>query len=57
MQAEGGGQVLVHGPFTPAHVAALAHRLGVPASRMFMSCPGPHFAFGVADFGTRLISL
>ncbi|KAI0338562.1 hypothetical protein BDW22DRAFT_1362598 [Trametopsis cervina] len=49
--------ILVRGRFTPSNVAALAHRLKVPTTLMFMSCPGPHFAFSVADFRTRIISL
>ncbi|KAI0070664.1 hypothetical protein K474DRAFT_1669815 [Panus rudis PR-1116 ss-1] len=49
--------VLVHGQFNPSNVAALAHRLEIPTSLMFMSCPGPHFPYPFADFGTRIISL
>ncbi|KAJ7659422.1 hypothetical protein B0H17DRAFT_1145369 [Mycena rosella] len=40
-----------------AHVVALAHRLQIPPAFVFMSCPGPHFAHPVAEFGTRIISL
>lgn len=45
--------ILVRAPFTPVHVAALAHRLGIPTTLMFVSCPGPDFPFNVADLGTR----
>ncbi|KAJ7230350.1 amino acid permease-domain-containing protein [Mycena pura] len=49
--------IIVQGTFTPANVASLAHRLQIPQSLMFMSCPGPWFAHPVAEFGTRIISL
>ncbi|CAL1697829.1 unnamed protein product [Somion occarium] len=49
--------VLVRGPFNPLNVAALANRLQVPTTLMFMSCPGQNFSYPVADFGTRIISL
>jgi len=49
--------VLVRGQFTPARVAALSHRLQIPTTLMFMSCPGPDFPFAVTDFGARIISL
>ncbi|KAI0689016.1 amino acid permease-domain-containing protein [Cytidiella melzeri] len=49
--------VLVQGCFTPSSVAALAHRLNIPTTLMFMSCPGPRFSYSVAEFGTRIISL
>ena len=32
-------QILVQGAFTPSNVAALGHRLGIPTTLMFMSCP------------------
>ena len=50
-------QVLVEGNFNPQKVAALAHRLEIPASLMFMCCPGPNFPYAIADFRMRVISL
>lgn len=50
-------QMLVEGDFNPQTVAALAHRLEIPTSMMFMCCPGPNFPYPVADFGTRIIVL
>lgn len=50
-------QMLVEGEFNPQTVAALAHRLQIPTSLMFMCCPGPNFPYLVADFGTRIIIL
>jgi len=49
--------ILVKGHFTPSNVAALSHKLGIPTTLMFMSCPGRRFPFPVAEFGTRIISL
>ncbi|KAF9238909.1 amino acid permease-domain-containing protein [Melanogaster broomeanus] len=49
--------MLVDGPFNPQTVAALAHRLQIPTSLMFMSCPGPDFQCPVAEFGTRVVSI
>ncbi|KDQ56708.1 hypothetical protein JAAARDRAFT_157891 [Jaapia argillacea MUCL 33604] len=49
--------ILVKSTFSPVNVAALAHRLQIPRSLMFMSCPGPNFLHSVADFGTRIICL
>ncbi|KAF8843445.1 hypothetical protein BDN67DRAFT_945384 [Paxillus ammoniavirescens] len=49
--------MFVEGPFNPRTVAALAHRLQIPTSLMFMCCPGPEFQYPVAEFGTRIISL
>ncbi|KAF7375410.1 Aaap amino acid permease [Mycena sanguinolenta] len=49
--------IIVHGMFSPANVASLAHRLQIPSSLMFMSCPGPEFAYPIAEFGARIISL
>ncbi|KAJ3964665.1 AAAP amino acid permease [Lentinula raphanica] len=49
--------VLVAGAFNPINVAALAHRLSIPPSLMFMSCPGPSYQYNVADLGTRIITL
>ncbi|KAH8102672.1 amino acid permease-domain-containing protein [Cristinia sonorae] len=49
--------VLVRGAFTPSRVAALSHRLQIPTTLMFMSCPGSHFPYVATDFGTRIISL
>ena len=50
-------QVLVQDPFTPENVGALAHRLQIPASLMFMACPGEGFPYPVADLGARIITL
>ncbi|KIJ64677.1 hypothetical protein HYDPIDRAFT_111242 [Hydnomerulius pinastri MD-312] len=49
--------MLIQGPFSPQTVSALSHRLQIPTSLMFMSCPGPEFQYPVAEFGTRIISL
>ncbi|EKM52801.1 uncharacterized protein PHACADRAFT_212012 [Phanerochaete carnosa HHB-10118-sp] len=49
--------ILVRETFTPSNVAALAHRLEIPTTLMFMSCPGRDFPFGIAELGTRIISL
>ncbi|THH31703.1 hypothetical protein EUX98_g2455 [Antrodiella citrinella] len=49
--------VLVRGEFTPARVAALSHRLQIPTTLMFLSCPGPDFPYAATDFGARIISL
>ncbi|KIK96888.1 hypothetical protein PAXRUDRAFT_768751 [Paxillus rubicundulus Ve08.2h10] len=49
--------MFVEGTFNPRTVAALAHRLQIPTSLMFMCCPGPEFRHPVAEFGTRIISL
>ncbi|KAF8128644.1 amino acid permease-domain-containing protein [Boletus edulis] len=49
--------MLVEGDFSPKTVAALAHRLEIPTSLMFMCCPGLTLPYPVADFGTRVISL
>ncbi|KAJ3877659.1 AAAP amino acid permease [Lentinula edodes] len=49
--------IVVTGCFNPINVAALAHRLNIPPSLMFMSCPGPTFKYRVADLGTRIITL
>ncbi|KZT26173.1 hypothetical protein NEOLEDRAFT_1177956 [Neolentinus lepideus HHB14362 ss-1] len=49
--------IFVKEQFNPATVAALAHRLNIPSSLMFMSCSGSNFPHSVADFGTRIISL
>ncbi|KAF7335637.1 Aaap amino acid permease [Mycena venus] len=49
--------IIVQGMFSPANVASLAHRLQIPPSLMFMSCPGPQFAHPIAEFGARIISL
>ncbi|KAK7045022.1 Aaap amino acid permease [Favolaschia claudopus] len=49
--------IIVQGAFTPAAVASLAHRLEIPPSLMFMSCPGEGLAYPVAEFGTRIVSL
>ncbi|KAJ6623648.1 amino acid permease-domain-containing protein [Mycena sp. CBHHK59/15] len=49
--------MIVQGAFLPSNVIALAHRLQISPSLMFMSCPGPDFPHPVAEFGTRIISL
>ncbi|KAJ3733852.1 AAAP amino acid permease [Lentinula guzmanii] len=49
--------IIVTGTFNPINVAALAHRLSIPPSLMFMNCPGPTFKYNVADLGTRIITL
>lgn len=50
-------QILVEGPFQPASVAALAHRLQIPRSLMFISCPGDACPYTIDEFGTRIITL
>ncbi|KAG7451572.1 AAAP amino acid permease [Guyanagaster necrorhizus] len=49
--------LIVRNSFDPPNVASLAHRLQIPPSLMFMTCPGPLFPHSVADFGTRIITL
>ncbi|KAJ6537397.1 amino acid permease-domain-containing protein [Mycena vulgaris] len=49
--------IIVQGTFSPANVVSLAHRLQIPPSLMFMSCPGLQFPHPIAEFGTRIISL
>ncbi|KAJ7122407.1 amino acid permease-domain-containing protein [Mycena epipterygia] len=49
--------IIVQDSFVPANVLSLAHRLQIPASLMFMGCPGAKSRYPVAEFGTRLISL
>ncbi|KLO06622.1 hypothetical protein SCHPADRAFT_923138 [Schizopora paradoxa] len=49
--------VFVQAPFTPPVVAALAHKLDIPRSLMFMSSPGPESNILLEDYGTRIISL
>ncbi|KAJ6458517.1 hypothetical protein C8R45DRAFT_1064682 [Mycena sanguinolenta] len=49
--------IVVQGMFSPANAASLAHRLQIPSSLRFMSCPGPEFAYPITDFGARIISL
>ncbi|KAJ7748410.1 amino acid permease-domain-containing protein [Mycena metata] len=49
--------IIVQGMFSPANVASLAHRLQIPPSLMFMSCPGTQFAHPIAEFGARIVSL
>ncbi|SJL10090.1 uncharacterized protein ARMOST_13472 [Armillaria ostoyae] len=48
--------LIVHNAFDPSNVAALAHRLQIPPSLMFMTCPGSAFSYSAADFGTRIIT-
>ncbi|KAF9467230.1 amino acid permease-domain-containing protein [Collybia nuda] len=50
-------RLVVKGSFEPTNVIALAHHLHMPPSLMFMTCPGPHFPYAVAEFGTRIIAL
>ncbi|TFK75584.1 hypothetical protein BDN72DRAFT_757165 [Pluteus cervinus] len=49
--------VIVRDTFEPTKVAALAHRLKIPTSLMFMGCPGRGSPYSIADFGTRIIAL
>ncbi|KAK0469330.1 amino acid permease-domain-containing protein [Desarmillaria tabescens] len=49
--------IIVRNSFDPPNVVALAHRLQIPLSLMFMTCPGPAFSYSVADFGTRIVTL
>ncbi|KAK0205192.1 amino acid permease-domain-containing protein [Desarmillaria ectypa] len=49
--------LIVRNSFDPPNVAALAHKLQIPPSLMFMTCPGPAFSYSAADFGTRIITL
>ncbi|KAJ7158011.1 amino acid permease-domain-containing protein [Mycena crocata] len=49
--------IVVHGAFSPANVVALGHRLAIPPSLMFMSCPGPEFKHPIEELGARIISL
>ncbi|KAE9408697.1 AAAP amino acid permease [Gymnopus androsaceus JB14] len=49
--------IIVPGTFNPVNVATLAHHLDIEPSLMFMSCPGPRFKYGVAELGTRIITL
>ncbi|KAE9388572.1 hypothetical protein BT96DRAFT_1073353 [Gymnopus androsaceus JB14] len=49
--------IIVPGMFSPVTVATLARHLDIQPSLMFMSCPGPRFGYGVAEMGTRIITL
>ncbi|KAK7040709.1 hypothetical protein VNI00_009615 [Paramarasmius palmivorus] len=49
--------IILHDSFNPCNVAALAHRLAIPTSLMFMSCPGNRFPYPVSELGTRIITL
>ncbi|TDL27804.1 hypothetical protein BD410DRAFT_893978 [Rickenella mellea] len=49
--------IFVQASFTPVVVASLSHRLNIPRSLMFMTCPGTHFPMDAGEFGTRIISL
>ncbi|KAE9408696.1 hypothetical protein BT96DRAFT_1013316 [Gymnopus androsaceus JB14] len=49
--------IIVPGTFNPVNVTTLAHHLDIEPSLMFMSCPGPRFKYGVAELGTRIITL
>ncbi|KAK0194213.1 AAAP amino acid permease [Armillaria mellea] len=48
--------LIIHNAFDPPNVAALAHKLQIPPSLMFMTCPGSAFSYSAADFGTRIIT-
>ncbi|KAJ7057401.1 hypothetical protein C8F01DRAFT_1256653 [Mycena amicta] len=49
--------IIIQDTFTSTSVGALAQRLGIPPSLMFMSCPGPRFPWAVvAETGVRIIS-
>lgn len=50
-------QVFIQAQFNPAVVAAVAEKLQIPRSLMFMSCPGASFDMNITDFGTRIIAL
>ncbi|KAJ7764169.1 amino acid permease-domain-containing protein [Mycena maculata] len=49
--------IIVQESFVPTNVSSSAHRLRIPTTLMFMSCPGPRAPYPVAKFGTRIISL
>ncbi|KAJ7052838.1 AAAP amino acid permease [Mycena amicta] len=49
--------IIIQDTFTSTSLGALAQRLGIPPSLMFMSCPGPRFPWAVvAETGVRIIS-
>ncbi|KAJ7054822.1 amino acid permease-domain-containing protein [Mycena amicta] len=48
--------IIIQDTFTSTSVGALAQRLGIPPTLMFMSCPGPRFPWAVAETGVRIIS-
>ncbi|KAJ7057410.1 hypothetical protein C8F01DRAFT_1372095 [Mycena amicta] len=48
--------IIIQDTFTSTSLGALAKRLGIPPSLMFMSCPGPRFPWAVAETGVRIIS-
>ncbi|KAJ7770096.1 hypothetical protein B0H16DRAFT_1673410 [Mycena metata] len=48
--------LIVQDLFAPVNVALLAHRLNIPTSLMFMSCPGGNTHHPVAQYGTWIIS-
>ncbi|KAK0223656.1 AAAP amino acid permease [Armillaria fumosa] len=48
--------LIVHNAFDPSNVAALAHKLQIPPSLMFMTCPRSAISYSAADFGTRIIT-
>ncbi|KAL4267203.1 hypothetical protein AB1N83_003056 [Pleurotus pulmonarius] len=48
--------VIVYAPFNPINVVALAHRLNIPPSLMFMGCPGKDSPHKLEEFGTRIIT-
>ncbi|KAG5729852.1 hypothetical protein E4T56_gene13717 [Termitomyces sp. T112] len=49
--------IIVNAPFDPPNVIALSHRLQIPTSLMFMTCPGFYFPHSIAELGTRIISI
>ncbi|KAI9599122.1 amino acid permease-domain-containing protein [Syncephalis fuscata] len=50
--------VLVHGKFNPENIEKISDQLNIPKSLMFMSCPGPHFPYGIEELnGVRIIML
>ncbi|KNZ79290.1 hypothetical protein J132_03765 [Termitomyces sp. J132] len=50
-------KIIVNAPFDPPNVIALSHRLQIPTSLMFMTCPGFYFPHSIAELGTRIISI
>ncbi|KXN88408.1 hypothetical protein AN958_07314, partial [Leucoagaricus sp. SymC.cos] len=49
--------ILVPGQFKPKAVAALSHKLDIPTSLTFMTCPGSGFTHSIAELETGIISL
>jgi len=48
--------VQVYASFNPEVVRHCAHELAVHHAHIFISCPGPNFAFSLADVGARMIT-